>query len=156
MNKEIINLGIILRSIDNFSMSTFDGRLRVQKSIYLLQSFGVYIGYNFSWYLRGPYCTKLASDGFALQENFQSFPKVRGRFKNKVTQNKFENFLDFMKNKKNDADKLEILASIHFLKKLYQKMTEHEILEKVKKKQIYFTPKQCKSAWNELKKEKLI
>ncbi len=153
INEEALGLGLILKNLDNFDMSTFQGRLILQKSVYLMQAFDIYIGYDFSWYLRGPYSSHLANIGFQLQENYDKFPK--GKFE-KGIQKKFKQFLDFMEDKKNDPDKLEILASIHFLKKIYSKMSKADILEKVKNKQKYFTKKQCEDAWIELKSKDLI
>lgn len=153
-NKDVIDLGLVLKNIDNFDMSTFDGRLILQKTVYLMQSFGIYVGYDFTWYLRGPYSTKLARNGFALQEVYSNMPK--GYFDQQDIKEKFARFLNFMQNKKNNADTLEILASIHFLKKVYPSMKKPEIIEKVKKKQSYFTKVQCEKGWTELKETKLI
>jgi uncharacterized protein YwgA len=135
-------------------MCTFDGRLVLQKTIYLLQAFGIYLGYNFSWYLHGPYSTTLTRNGFALQEIYKNIEK--GTFENQKTQRKFDKFIQFMDDKKNDSDKIEILASIHFLKNIYPNMPKYKILDIVKKKQSYFTEKQCNDGWNELKKVNLI
>ena len=154
MEKDVINLGVVLKNIDNFDMSTFNGRLILQKTVYLMQSFGIYVGYDFSWYLRGPYSTKLARNGFALQEVYGNLPT--GYFAEKEVQEKFRKFLNFIKNKKTNADQLEILASIHFLKKVYPTMKKPEIIEKVKKKQSYFTKTQCENAWIELKRIEMI
>jgi len=50
-------------------ISTVADRKRVQKAIYLTQSIaGIDLGYRFSWYLRGPYSSPLASDYYALAE----------------------------------------------------------------------------------------
>lgn len=154
MNDEVINLGLVLRNLDNFDMSTFNGRLTLQKTVYLMQAFGVYLGHNFSWYLRGPYSSHLASVGFALQDVYHKIPTV-GHFEKK-TQQKFDSFIEFMEDKKTDSDRLEILASIHFLRKIYPKMARGEIVEKVKNKQKYFTKKQCEEAWHELKERSMI
>lgn len=156
MNKEIINLGLILHSVDNFSMSTFNGRLTFQKTIYLLQAFGIYIGYDFSWYLRGPYSSHLARDGFELQDVYRDFPTKTGKFSENKIQQRFKKFLRFMKNKKNDPDKLEILASIHFLKNVHPKTKKENILSIVEQKQSYFTKPMCKKWWAELEKIGLI
>ena len=150
---EALTLGLILKNLDNFDMSTFKGRLILQKSVYLMQAFDIHIGHVFSWYLRGPYSSHLANVGFQLQENYDTLPK--GKF-DKIVQKKFEKFLSFMDDKKNDPDRLEILASIHFLKKIYPKMSKLDILEKVKNKQKYFTKKQCEDAWIELNNMDLI
>ncbi len=153
INEEVFTLGLILKNIDNFDMSTFHGRLTLQKTIYLMQAFGIYIGHDFSWYLRGPYSSHLASIGFQLQENYDKVPK--GRFE-KGIQKKFEGFLNFIEDKKNDPDRLEILASIHFLKKIYPNMSKADIIGKVKNKQKYFAKKQCEDAWIELKNMDLV
>lgn len=156
MSKEIINLGLILHNVDNFSMSTFNGRLTLQKTIYLLQAFGVYIGYDFSWYLRGPYSPRLARDGFELQDVYRNFPTKTGKFPEKNIQQRFVKFLHFMKNKKNNPDKLEILASVHFLKNVHPKMKKENMLSIVEQKQSYFTRPMCEKGWTELKKIGLI
>ena len=153
VSEEALTLGLILKNLDNFDMSTFHGRLTLQKTVYLLQSFDIYIGHSFSWYLRGPYSSHLASVGFQLQEVYDKIPQ--GKFE-KGIQKRFEKFLNFMEDKKNDPDRLEILASIHFLKKIYPNMSKSDILEKVKNKQKYFTKKQCEEAWTELKNLELI
>lgn len=154
VNGEVINLGLVLKNLNNFDMSTFAGRLTLQKTIYLMQAFGIYLGYDFSWYLRGPYSSPLAKNGFALQEIYHKIPTA-GHFE-RDTQNKFEQFLEFIQDKKNDPDRLEILASIHFLKNIYQNMSKAEIIDRVKKKQSYFKKEQCEQGWKELKEIGLI
>lgn len=154
INDEVIDLGLVLRNLDNFDMSTFNGRLTLQKTVYLMQAFGIYLGHNFSWYLRGPYSAHLASVGFALHDVYDKIP-TEGHFEKK-TQQKFNDFIEFMEDKKTDPYRLEILASIHFLRKIYPKMTKGEIIEKVKNKQKYFTKNQCEGAWKELKGRNII
>ena len=153
INKEAFALGLVLKNLDNFDMSTFQGRLILQKSVYLMQAHGIYIGYDFSWYLRGPYSSHLANIGFQLEENYDNIPK--GMFEKSV-QKKFQVFLKFMEDKKNNPDRLEILASIHFLKKIYPNMLKTKIIKTVKNKQKYFTKKECENAWNELEGRNLI
>lgn len=149
-----MELGLVLKNLGNFSMADFDGRLILQKSVYLLQSFGIYRGYRFSWYIHGPYSPKLASDGFALQEIYKALPA--GSFKSNAVQSRFRRFLEFMEDKKEDPDRLEILASIHFLRNVDKKMPKNRILAKVEKKQPYFTRADCVLGWDELEREKLI
>jgi len=55
MNRRQIALKLVLDSLGiQLSMSSFDERLALQKTIYLAQQMGVPLGYQFSWYLRGP------------------------------------------------------------------------------------------------------
>lgn len=147
-------LGLVLRNLDNFDMTTFHGRLILQKTVYLMQAFGIYLGYEFGWYLHGPYCTTLTRHGFELRNVYRHVP--RGSFDAKTIRNRFSSFLTFMEDKKSDADRLEILASIHFLKKLYPRMHKSNILKKVQDKQQHFTKAQCTDAWSELRKAGLV
>ena len=41
-------LAAVLNDIGNFDMSNFKGRLTLQKTVYLLQSFGLDLGYEFA------------------------------------------------------------------------------------------------------------
>ena len=154
VGEDAVNLGMVVKNLDNFDMSSFDGRLTLQKSVYLLQAFGVYLGYRFSWYIRGPYSTRLASAGFALQGVYEDLPT--GTFHSKQIQSRFRQFLDFMGDKRHDPDRLEILASIHFLRNVHKRMTKPKILTKVENKQSYFTREDCEKGWGELEEWGLI
>ena len=103
----------------NFKMNEFDDRLRLQKFIYLLQVHGIYLGYDFSWYIRGPYCTTLAAAGFALDDFYHHIPKnpKDAGFANRTIQRRFDKFAKFINGKENDAKFLEAAASLHFLLK---------------------------------------
>jgi uncharacterized protein YwgA len=147
-------LGSIIKRIDNFDMDTFKGRLILQKRVYFLQTFGVYLGYNFSWYIYGPYSSELADDGYKLTACYKDIPQAV--FANAEIEKGFEAFLSFLGDKKNDAEWLELLASIHFLKRLYTKESKTQILERVRKKQEYFNEKMCENGWMFLVKQGLI
>lgn len=47
-------------------VSTFNDRLILQKTVYLLQSAGIHIGYRFRWYLRGPYSPDMTAGAFGI------------------------------------------------------------------------------------------
>jgi uncharacterized protein YwgA len=61
-------LASISESLGGVDLATFEGRLLLQKRIFMLTMSGVDLGYSYSWYLRGPYCPALTSDAFALAE----------------------------------------------------------------------------------------
>lgn len=155
LNRQTIELGFILKQIPDFdfSMDGFQNRLKLQKSLYLLQSFGIYLGYDFSWYLRGPYCSILSSNGFELQEHYNDIPNDKIKFKKSETQKRFMDFLKFVKGK--DVDSLEIAASLHYLKQVCT-LSEDKIKDKVVKKQERFTKPQVEKIWNEIIKWCLI
>ena len=151
MNRQVVDLGFILKQIPEFefSMDSFDDRLKLQKSLYLLQSFGIYLGYDFSWYLRGPYCSILATNGFELEEIYDDIPNYKVEFKKPKTQKIFKDFLKFIKFK--SVDELEIAASLHYLK-LTCDSSVKDIKNKVVSKQERFTQRQVDTIWNEIKK----
>lgn len=156
--EKVLILGGLLKRIGNFSSESFeesfDARLIFQKTIYLLQAFGLYLGYKFSWYIRGPYSPDLAREGFTLLKEYETSPDVK--FENPNSEKKFCKFNEFLHDRKCDPDWLETLASIHFLANIYPKKGKEEIFKTVMRKQPYITMKQCEEAWNYLKEYGLI
>ena len=145
---------VLLKRIGNFDMSTFEGRLVLQKSVYLLQAYGIYLGYKFSWYVHGPYCPQLTRDAFELLPICKHLPKLR--FGDVQAENRFQQYLKFLGDKKNDADWLEQLACTHFLSALYPKANKEAIINAVLDHESHFTKKECQQAWNYLVKNGLI
>lgn len=137
MEQQPFVLGFLLRKFPkfDFQMTTFMDRLRLQKFVYLLQAHNIYLGYDFSWYIRGPYCTTLATAGFALTSFYDDIPKQtkNTKFANSIVQSRFDTFAKFIDKKENDADFLEAAASLHFLKKT-RDISDGDAVEKVAKK----------------------
>ena len=158
MDKQTIDLGFILKQFPEFkfSMDEFDDRLRLQKFVYLLQTFDIYLGYDFSWYLHGPYCSTLATCGFALDDIYDKIPsKNSASFARFDVQKRFKKFSDFINKRESDVDFLEISASLHYLKNTCT-LSDEDVITKVSKKKERFTKEQCKEIWSELKKWKLV
>ena len=154
MNRMIVDLGVLLKSIPgyDFSMDEFNDRLRLQKTVYLLQAFGIYLGYDFSWYLRGPYCTSLTIHGFALNDMYGNIPDgLKAKFQSADKQGAFKRFRSFIKDK--NTDQLEILASLHHLKQTG--MSDEDAKSKVEQKQRRFTREDVESMWQELSRRGL-
>ena len=155
LNREAVELGFVLKQIEDyeFSMAKFVDRLKLQKIVYLMQAFGVYLGYDFSWYLRGPYCTVLAANGFSLQDVYARIPLRDVKFDDKKSQKMFERFLKFVKDK--NIDELEIAVSLHYLNQICG-IPYDEAKSKVKNEQKRFNKAQVKGVWKEMKKCQLI
>lgn len=147
-------LGAVLKRLGNFDLSTFEGRLVLQKTVYLLQSFGLYFGYKFSWYVHGPYSPELTSEAFKLQPFYKKVPQIK--FAKTRTENRFQEFLDFIGDRKTDADWLEQLACTHFLKAIRPTAGKQRIIRKVLNHEPHFTREQCKRAWNYLAEHDLL
>lgn len=145
----IYELGLLIKDIDNFDLSNFDGRLRFQKTIQILQSFGIDLGYRFSWYLRGPYSPTLTKDGFDLQDVIYRIPKLKMDFRRKEDDSRYSDFKELIQDKKDDPDQLEIVSSICFLYKEKQKARD-EVLDLTAGKRKHFTMEQCRQIWDEL------
>lgn len=137
MERQPFVLGFLLRKFPefDFKMDEFDDRLRLQKFIYLLQAHDIYLGYDFSWYLRGPYCTTLTAAGFALEGFYQQIPKrSKGtRFASRTIQKRFDRFTRFIKGKESDTNFLEAAASLHFLIRIRQ-LTDDDAVSMVAEK----------------------
>ena len=150
MNEQerILILGGVLKRIGNFLPESFekafDSRLIFQKTIYLLQAFGLHFGYRFSWYVSGPYSTNLTRDGYELIGSFKEAPNVT--FTKASSEEKFNDFLSFLGDRKNDANWLETLASIHFLRRVYPKKGRMEILGMILEKQPHLTAEEFNEA----------
>ena len=137
MDMQAFTLGHILRQFPNFefSMDTFEGRLRLQKFVYLLQAHDIYLGYDFSWYLRGPYCTTLATSGFMLNEFYpmmSTHPKEKSEgFLSSTIRARFKKFRNFIQGKESDSNFLEAAASLDFLIKTNMVQNDDMAVEKV-------------------------
>ena len=147
-------MGALLKRIGNYDMSTFEGRLILQKTVYLLQSHGLYLGYKFSWYVHGPYCPALTREAFELLPISDRLPHVD--FSKRQAEKRFGEFLSFLEDKKYNADWLEQLACTHFLRALNPRAKKEEIINIVLNHEPHFTRRQCEQAWDRLVKNGLI
>lgn len=72
-----------------FSLNSFNERLKLQKTIFLLQESSNKIrnnsilNYSFNWYLRGPYSPNLTEDEYEIEKLIQDNPKIIQYFDNK-------------------------------------------------------------------------
>lgn len=153
MDGMTIDLGHILRQFPKleFSMADFEHRLRLQKFVYLLQAFDVRLGYDYSWYLHGPYSTRLATVGHSLTPIYDLVPYDKDMvFVNPAVQERFERFKKFVKGRENDNDFLEIAASLHILHRV-SGMRRADIVKRVAaKRPDRFKEDGCDQVWEEM------
>ena len=153
LNRPTVDLGFILHEIldRNFSMKNFSDRLKLQKIIYLLQIFNINLGYSFSWYLRGPYCSVLIANGFDLEKIYKIIPAQKIKFTNGSDQKSFKKFLKFIDSK--DDDWLEIATSLHYLKNFeIGYCSDDQIKAMLVMKHENFTLEKVNEIWVELSK----
>jgi uncharacterized protein YwgA len=142
-------LKVIFKRLENFDVTTSHGRIMIQKIVYFLQTFGVDFGYSFSWFIHGPYSTRLMADAFELDKMWDT---VQERQLDDEEEKALEKLLVFLGDKKDDYVWLELLGSIHFLKTIAPTVEKEEIMRQVLRHQGYFTEEMCNEAWNYLTK----
>ena len=82
MNKAYLATAVALKELNCFSIKTIDDRILLQKKIYLLQDFGMDLGYGYSWYVHGPYSPDLTAVVYKIiPEGSEGLEKYR--FKDK-------------------------------------------------------------------------
>lgn len=154
MERKIILGGLLKRVID-YNIDTFEGRLTLQKTVYLLQAFGLHLGYNFSWYLYGPYSPDLTKDAYEIKDIYKDIPKMK--FVNEEKERRFREFIRFIHNFEDNLPYwLEILSSIHFLQKIMRYKSKYGIIDMVVKKQPYIKKEDCEKCWDILEKKGLL
>lgn len=151
---DMYELAAILKDIGNFDMSSFKGRLTLQKTIHLMQSFGLNLGYVFKWYLHGTYCPTLAYDGLAMDDIASSMPAIPIELESGQAQHRYLEFKDYLDDKKYDPAMLDVSSAICYLDRLG--IEKGEILELVKGKKPRFSAEQCQAAWDDLERYEVV
>ncbi len=117
------NLCNIWNSIGPFNMDLFGDRLVLQKKIFLLKELGFDLGYEFSPYLRGPYCSELATDGYKIK----TLTEIKTDF---CSNDSLKILSELSKNHENDIYWFEMLASLVYLSK-NNTFSKNELKEKL-------------------------
>jgi uncharacterized protein YwgA len=104
-------------------INSVDDRKRVQKAVYLGQLSGVDLGYRYSWYLMGPYCSSLTKDYYALADDLAAGDDAaKGKTLRpdlKANLQKVKSFIEVPDGVDLTQENwLELLASYHFLRKV--------------------------------------
>lgn len=155
-------LNILLKKFGGLNIKKFTERLVLQKRIYLLQLFGIDLGYRYNWYIRGPYSPSLADDafelelkkteidtsssGFELTSSSKTRLKKYEKFEREIPQDEFEKYL-------------EILASIHYLKHIGfvpDGVSKKNIKNALQNRGKNFSDEEVNRAWDLLNKYGLI
>ena len=111
MDRPRLLAGLLKRAGD-YGVRTFRDRLVLQKTVYLLQAFGIYLGYRFTWYLHGPYSTQLTRDAFSLEPDWSAHSPVY--FTNDASEQRFRQFLQFVEPYRTNGLLLETVAPDDF------------------------------------------
>lgn len=149
----------LLRSFSQMNepidLCSLDTRVILQKKIYFLQEFGCKLGYNFGWYIKGPYSTDLTSDAYQVkglesvlghadfgislddvQEPAEKLKSFLTDIRQLITEEKAEDYW------------LELAGSLHFLKFKTSATTREKAFEKLERdKPGKFSDKDKETMW---------
>jgi len=118
---DVGKLSSCLDRLGGLDLTTLENRKLLQKRIYLLQAFGLDLGYRFGWYIYGPYSPDLTRDAFDLSIQLRHASDTV--YKESLTSQersiikKFKEFLSSISGTGEPAERLELLASLYFLAK---------------------------------------
>jgi uncharacterized protein YwgA len=117
----------------NINMQDFQDRLRYQKIVYLMQNFGLSLGYGYGWYVRGPYSPDLTKTLFRISGDPELFSQGKQiTFKEQETVvSRINEFKNILGNDINNPIFLEVLASMVFIKNTFysKKIRDNELKE---------------------------
>ena len=132
MESNLLALKLVLDELGvDANIDTIDDRKRVQKAVYLAQLPGVDLGYRFGWYLKGPYSTDLTKDYYALAEAIIAEGGVPERRLNDTARQRLQQVKPLMEVPADvdlpQEDWLELVSSVHFLRRVSRLDREHAI-----------------------------
>ncbi len=131
-----MKISLIGKYIDGIDLDSLEGRIKFQKSMYLLKELGaIKENFTFTWYIFGPYSPDVARIGFDFVE--------RGIDKEIPVSEDFESkmhiFKEMVRTNLNESKWLELLATLHFmLKYKYRGLSKEEIFQKLIEHQPYY------------------
>ena len=125
----------------NLKRTSMVERLKLQKTIYLLQAYGLQLGYGFSWFTYGPYSQDLVHDSFTVlkSEREKYEERTSSLSFSEETIRKFNDFKRLLKGVLGNAKQLELLASVRFVRNTwYPVANRQEIVSFFKKRKTQF------------------
>lgn len=145
-------------------LSSLGSRVVFQKTVYFLQEFGIELGYDFGWYVLGPYSTSLARDAFEIDTIQQALVSIKGFLDpshevSKTMKGFFKDLDEISSETKPKEYWYELLSSLHFLhnKATPKAESKHEAMVRLSTlKPDKFDPKDTETAWGLLSKYELV
>jgi uncharacterized protein YwgA len=116
-------------------------RLKLQKTIYLLQTYGLKLGYGFSWYKYGPYSQDLVYDAYAVlgpeKHNYEKLASMWNFSRDCLK--KFEEFKKICGDILRSAEDLELVASVDYIRSTwYPSAKRSDIVKLLKQHKMHF------------------
>lgn len=122
MDRNLRVLKLVLKELDcdESVQGGVGARKILQKAVYLAQVAAADLGYRYSWYRKGPYCSELADSYYEMDRQFKADSKaLDGKKLVPSIAEKLGSIAPMIKAVPKGLDKelwLELLASYHFLR----------------------------------------
>ncbi len=112
------------------SLENFSSRKQLQKLTYLVEAFGIFLGFRFSWYLHGPYDRKLTAVLYDDNRD-ESDRDVLDTFPNE--KKILKKLKEFLGRDIHSSRTLELIVSLHYLDYIGQKqeMSDEQIINRL-------------------------
>jgi uncharacterized protein YwgA len=124
------------------SLTTFSNRKLLQKLTYLIEVFGIDLGFRFSWYVHGPYDRNLTT------VLYDDSPEASGRNIDDIPDEdkKLNSLKKFLGRDITSSRTLELIVSLHYLNHLGKKdgLTDSAIIDRLVELKPQFTKDEAK------------
>ena len=148
---DIYEIGLLAKDAGNFDADSYEGRITFQRTIHILQSFGIDLGYYYHWMLRGPYSMELAKDCHGVAEAVKNIHDIPVEFRHEEDQTAYDNFKRFMEHRKDDPDQLDIATSICHLHNEVG-IGKEPALDLTAGKNERYGIRECRKVWDDLER----
>lgn len=160
MNKIDIANGLVFQGL-HIKKESFADRLVAQKKMYLLQALGSDLGYQYNWYLHGPYSPTLTGYVYAnLDWINDSSDELKQYNLSENTRNHIQRVNDLEQKRivtgLTQSDWYELLASLHYIshnRKSWDVRKKEDVFQKLQKYKPKYSEEECKLAFSILEKE---
>lgn len=127
-------------------LDSFDEKLMVQKATFIAQKLGLNFGYEYGWYVRGVYSSKLTVDMYELR-NTQ--PKHKPNKQDTEILSKVKPVAELLKGTgiyEKPGDAYELTSTILWAQKDRQMKTDQEVIEYTKQMKPWFNDNHIQKA----------
>lgn len=125
-------------------------RLKLQKTIYLLQAWGLPLGYGFGWYIYGPYSQELVYDAYrvmTMEKDEYEKSTIEWRFSDNTKQ-WLDRFRQVLGGVLGDPKRLELVASVDFVRTTWYPQARRGEIAKLfrKHKKVFYDREQIEDS----------
>lgn len=152
VKKDNIGTALAIQYMHCDSLDSLEQRVLIQKKFYLAQSLGAKFGYQFNWYLRGPYSKDLTAVAFdVIPQGTSELVGYRLTAETAAILDKVNALGEHKPDSLTESSWLELLASLAFLHDEYGISglnSETEVKDKLKEFKPWYSDCDVDTAWD--------